>query len=207
MTGRVDHAILANLSPENLLWAYSQGIFPMVEAGQLWWFAPDPRGLLPLDDRFHLPRRLGRTLRSGRFVCTFDRAFEAVIDACADRGGEPTWISPEMRAAYLRLHELGFAHSVEAWPAGGAGEGEPVGGVYGVALGGAFFAESMFHRATDAGKVALVTLIRRLRQRGFGLCDIQWTTEHLSQFGACELPREAFLRLLERNVRLDRSFL
>jgi leucyl/phenylalanyl-tRNA--protein transferase len=205
MNAAIDKAILDELSPENLVWAYSQGVFPMVEQGELWWFAPETRGLMPLDERFHLPRRLRRTIRSGRFAATVNRAFEAVIDGCADRP-EGSWISPEMRAAYLRLHRLGLAHSVETWPADRVGVGRPAGGLYGVALGGAFFAESMYHRVTDAGKVALVELVDRLGARGFGLCDVQWTTDHLRRFGAYDLPRDRFSAQLADALRRDCRF-
>ncbi len=207
MTHAPDSDILAALAPERLLTAYAHGLFPMVERGALMWFSPDPRGLLPLDERFHVARRLRRTLRRGRFACTVNRAFGAVVRGCAERGdGTPTWISPEIAIAYTHLHALGFAHSVEAWTADQVGRGEPAGGLYGVALGGAFFAESMFHRRTDAGKVALVYCIERLRRRGFALCDVQWTTENLRRFGAFDLPREAYLDRLAEAVSMDRRF-
>ena len=204
----VNAEILGQLAPRDLVLAYGHGAFPMVERGDLFWFSPDPRGLLPVDERFHVPRRLKRTLRGGRFVCTVNRRFDAVVRSCADRpGGETTWISPEIRLAYGRLHELGLAHSVEAWPAGAVGAGVPAGGCYGVALGGAFFAESMFHRATDAGKVALVRLIERLRDRGFAFCDIQWVTDNLSRYGAFEVARVDYVPLLNealgRRCRFD----
>lgn len=205
---KIDAAILAELSPRRLVLAYAHGVFPMVEDGELMWFCPDPRGLLPLDERFHVPRRLGRTLRAGRFECTVDRAFGQVVRLCARRGqGEGTWISPEVERAYGRLHAMGLAHSVEAWPAGQAGAGAPAGGVYGVALGGAFFAESMFHTATDAGKAALAHLVGRLRERGFALCDVQWTTDNLRRFGAFDVRRAEYLSLLAealgRRCRFD----
>jgi leucyl/phenylalanyl-tRNA--protein transferase len=186
------------LSPRALVAAYASGAFPMPDpedARRLLWFCPDPRGLLPLDERFHVPRRLGRTLRQGRFVCTADEAFGAVMRACAERK-EGTWITPDFLAAYGRLHELGIAHSVEAWESGKVGQGPPAGGVYGLALGAAFFAESMFHRVTDAGKAALVHLVERLRRSGFRLCDVQWLTPHLQRFGAYEVPRDEYLSLL-----------
>jgi len=179
----------------------------MVQEGELMWFSPDPRGLLPLDERFHISRRLARTIRTGRFTCTFDRAFEAVVAMCADRrDGSPTWISPEIRLAYGRLHDLGLAHSAEAWPADAVGEDRPVGGLYGVAIGGAFFAESMFHTVTDAGKVVLVSLIERLRDRGYILCDVQWTTPNLCRFGAYDVPRERYLDLLAAAMEMDCRF-
>jgi len=186
------------LAPRALLAAYASGAFPMPDPDDpsaLVWYSPDPRGLLPLDEGFHVPRRLARTVRRGRFACTLDRAFGAVMRGCAARE-EGTWITADFLDAYAELHRLGLAHSVEAWPAEAPGEGEPAGGIYGVALGGAFFAESMFHRVTDAGKVALVRLIEQLRRRGFGLCDVQWATDHLATFGAFELPRDEYLRRL-----------
>ncbi|HUS92545.1 MAG TPA: leucyl/phenylalanyl-tRNA--protein transferase [Phycisphaerae bacterium] len=202
-----DGDILATLCPENLVAAYAQGIFPMVERGRLMWFSPPRRGLLPLDERFHVPRRLGRTLRGGRFACTIDRRFGEVMRRCAERpDGEPTWISPEMLLAYGRLHELGLAHSFEAWPADAVGEGEPIGGLYGVTLGAAFFGESMFHRVTDAGKAALVHSVEHLRERRFLLYDIQWTTPNLERYGAREVPRDEYLALLADAVRRPRRF-
>ena len=209
-----DPQILAQLSPRNLVLAYTHGVFPMVEQGRLMWFSPDRRGLMPLDDRFHVSRRLARTIRGGRFVCTIDRCFDEVVRFCAQRpDGTPTWISPEMRVAYGRLHELHLAHSVEAWPADAVGQGAPVGGpaspaggLYGVTIGGAFFAESMFHAATDAGKVAVVHLIARLRARRFALCDVQWATGNLRRFGAFEVPQVQYLAQLHEAIRLDRRF-
>jgi len=202
-----DPEILAVLTPENLLAAYARGIFPMVQDGELLWFSPRRRGLLPLDDRFHVSRRLARTVRGGRFACTIDRRFAEVMGSCADRpGGEPTWISPEMRIAYARLHELGCAHSVEAWPADSVGEGAPVGGLYGVVIGGAFFGESMFHTVTDAGKVALVHTVEHLRSRGFALFDVQWVTDNLLRYGAYELPRKEYLRKLRDAIRAPCTF-
>lgn len=183
------------LQPANLLGAYACGAFPMEEDGELWWFSPAPRGLLPLDERFHVSRSLVRTMRRGPFACTFDQAFRQVMEHCADRP-EGTWIGPRILDAYTVLHELGFAHSVEAWPADRVGLGEPVGGLYGVSLGGAFFAESMFHRQRDAGKVALVRLVEHLRAKGFLLCDIQWVTPNLERFGAFEISGSAYAKRL-----------
>ena len=187
------------LSPPRLVAAYASGAFPMPDAddeSQILWFSPDPRALMPLDERFHLPRRMARKLRQGRLECTVDTAFAEVMTACADRA-EGSWISEQFLAAYTRLHELGIAHSIEAWSAGRVGApGGLAGGVYGVALGGAFFAESMFHRVTDAGKTALVHLVERLRERGFILCDVQWLTPNLQRFGAFEISRDDYLSLL-----------
>jgi len=182
-----------SLEPEVLLAAYRGGIFPMEYEGGIHWFSPNPRGIIPLE-RFHLPHGLRRALRKPWRV-TFDHRFPAVIRACADR--EETWIDARIRKAYERLNRLGFAHSVEVlW------DGELVGGLYGVAIGGAFFGESMFHRKTDASKVALAALVGLLRRQEFTLLDTQWTTPHLEQFGACEVPREDYLRYLRRAVRL-----
>ena len=192
-----DPDIMASLQPEVLISAYAQGIFPMVQDGELMWFRPPLRGLLPLDERFHVSRSLARTIGRGRFECTIDRSFDDVVRLCADRpDGRQTWISPEIRLAYARLHELGFAHSIEAWPVEKADPGEPLGGLYGVALGGAFFGESMFHTVTDAGKVALAYCVEHLRGRGFALFDIQWTTPNLLRFGAYETPHDQYVELL-----------
>jgi leucyl/phenylalanyl-tRNA--protein transferase len=174
------------VTPEVILRAYREGVFPMADplTGRLGWYSPDPRAILPLDG-FHVPSRLARR----KFELSSDRDFEGVIDACAARPA--TWISPEIRAAYVGLRKLGHAHSVEAVAAG-----KLVGGVYGVAIGAAFMAESMFHRKTDAGKAALVGLLRHLARRGFELCDIQMTTPATLQFGAVEIPRSEYLSRL-----------
>jgi leucyl/phenylalanyl-tRNA--protein transferase len=196
-----DPDIMAWLRPEILISAYAQGMFPMVQDGELMWFRPKRRGLMPLDERFHISRSLARTIARGRLVCTIDRSFDDVVRLCAERpDGLQTWISPEILLAYARLHELGLAHSIEAWPAEQAGRGEPVGGLYGVALGGAFFGESMFHTVTDAGKVALVYCVEHLRRRGFALLDIQWITPNLRRFGAYELPHERYVELLREAI-------
>lgn len=174
-----------------LIAAYAQGIFPMaLEHGEIGWFSPDPRGIIPLDG-FIVPKRLARVVRQGRFDIRIDTAFDAVMRACAEDRDEGTWISDEILESYVALHQRGLAHSVEAWRGGAL-----VGGLYGVHLGGAFFGESMFHRETDASKVALVALVERLNARRFTLLDTQWTTEHLAQFGAIEIPRDDYLRRL-----------
>jgi len=202
-----DPDIMAVLSPRVLISAYAQGLFPMVQDGEVLWFSPAPRALMPLDDRFHVSRSLARTIRRGRFDCTVDTCFSSVMDLCAeDREPDGMWISVEMKLAYTTLHHAGLAHSVEAWPAGQVGQGLPAGGLYGVTLGGAFFAESMFHRATDAGKVALVYLVERLRRRGFAFCDVQWTTENLCRFGAHDLPRDDYLALLAQALDMPCRF-
>jgi leucyl/phenylalanyl-tRNA---protein transferase len=192
-------AVGGDLSVERLLLAYGLGIFPWYEEGQpILWHSPDPR-LVLLADELRVPRRLERTLRSGRFRVSFDEAFDRVIDACAraPRAGQRgTWITREMRRAYRRLHREGYAHSAEAW----LGD-RLAGGLYGVSLGGAFFGESMFARAPDVSKVALVTLVRALAARGVALVDCQVTTAHLQRFGAREWPRERFLAALEEALR------
>jgi leucyl/phenylalanyl-tRNA---protein transferase len=180
------------LTPEMLLAAYAKGIFPMAinKRGDIRWFSPDPRAIIPLDDRFHIPHGLLRQLKKKTFEVTLDMDFEAVMIACSQSHAE-TWISKEIIRSYCELHRLGFAHSVETRQGG-----QLVGGLYGVQLGGAFFGESMFHRATDASKFALVTLVGRLRERGFVLLDTQWTTPHLTQFGTLEIPQTEYLKLL-----------
>lgn len=192
--------------PDDLIDCYQRGVFPMAEGrADEGFFIVDPqeRCILPLD-RFHLPRRLKRTLRAGVFSFTVNRAFRAVIDACAAPapGREETWINPEIRALYLELYKRGHAHSVEA-----RYEGELVGGLYGVALGGAFFGESMFADVTDASKAALAHLAARLRFGGFRLLDAQFTTPHLAQFGAQVLPRRIFHALLGAALDADADFL
>lgn len=162
-----------------------------MEDGQIGWFSPDPRGVLPLDT-FHVSTRLSRVIRSRRFDVRFDTAFPDVMRACAERPDEEgTWINDDILDSYGALHRLGLAHSVEAWR-----NGELVGGASGVHIGGAFFGESMFHRETDASKVALAALVGRLVRQGFTLLDTQWVTPHLVQFGAVEIPRKEYLRRL-----------
>jgi leucyl/phenylalanyl-tRNA--protein transferase len=190
---------------ELLLAAYASGWFPMAdEEGVISWYSPDPRGIMPLET-FHVPARLRRVVRKGGVQVEIDTAFEEVMRACAEAEREPedtgTWISEEIIESYCALHAQGFAHSVEVRQ-----DGVLVGGLYGVALGGAFFGESMFHRVTDASKVALVALVERLRSHGFILLDTQWVTAHLQQFGAIEIPRPEYLRLLEKSLELDVSF-
>ena len=183
-----------------LVRAYRVGIFPMaLDDGRIGWFSPDPRGILPLE-AFTVPARLARLVRQGRFDVTVDRDFAGVMRACADRP-DGTWISGEILESYHALHDRGIAHSIETWR-----DERLVGGLYGVHLGGAFFGESMFHRVTDASKVALVALVDRLRDRGFALLDIQWVTPHLEQFGAIEIPRAAYLRRLRQALALQCAF-
>ncbi|MBI3393315.1 MAG: leucyl/phenylalanyl-tRNA--protein transferase [Nitrospirae bacterium] len=187
------------LTPDLLEAAYRRGLFPMAEeAGRIAWYSPDPRGVFDLD-RFHVPRRLARVIRSGRFDIAIDADFEAVIRACAGR--EETWLNEEMIAAYVALHRKGLAHSVEA-----RRENRRAGGLYGVAIGGAFMGESMFHVETDASKVCLAHLVERLKERGFVLLDTQFLTPHLARFGARWIPRSEYLRRLANALTLDRRF-
>lgn len=182
---------MSRLDPRLLLQGYATGIFPMADsrdAAELFWVEPRNRAIIPLD-RFHLARSLKRTLRSGRFEVTCDRAFQAVITACADR--EETWINDELERAMLALHGSGHAHSVEVWLAG-----ELVGGLYGVKLGRAFFGESMFSRERDASKIALAWLVARLKAGNYTLLDCQFMTEHLASLGAISVPRETYVALL-----------
>ena len=184
--------------------AYASSWFPMaVEPGDIRWYSPDPRGIIPLD-AFHVPRRLERVMRRGMFEIAIDRDFRGVIRACADaerRDEDGTWIDGEILDSYCALHAEGLAHSVEAWQ-----EGRLAGGLYGVALAGAFFGESMFHRVTDASKVALAALVARLRARGYSLLDVQWVTPHLEQFGAIEIPRAKYLKMLAGALRRTCEF-
>jgi leucyl/phenylalanyl-tRNA--protein transferase len=192
------------LTPDLLIAAYCQGYFPMAdERGRIGLYDPDPRAILPLD-AFHVPRRLGRTVRSGRFEITADRAFRAVMCACAGPGPgrESTWIAPEMIDAYCALQEAGFAHSVEAWR-----QGRLVGGLYGVSIRGLFAGESMFSRERDASKVALVHLVERLRAGGFALLDSQYLVgEHMRQFGAAEIPAAEYRERLAEALRVHATF-
>jgi leucyl/phenylalanyl-tRNA--protein transferase len=188
------------ISPELLLQGYRLGVFPMgMSDGSIHWFSPDPRAVLPLEG-FEIHHGLRRTLKKKKFEIRIDTAFGEVIRACADR--DDTWINPLIIASYEHLHDLGYAHSVEAWH-----NEKLAGGLYGVSIGGAFFGESMFHRITDASKVALVGLVERMNARRFVLLDTQWTTPHLEQFGATEISRRSYLRLLAQAVELKRSFI
>ena len=192
-------AVGGDLSSERLIEAYRVGIFPWYSEDQpiLWW-SPDPRFVLELD-QFKPSRTLRKTLRRRTFQVTFDRVFDDVIAACAtvprdDQRG--TWITPEMQEAYIRLHGLGYAHSVETWF-----EGKLVGGLYGVSLGKAFFGESMFHYKTDASKVALAVLVDKLKSWGFHFIDSQMATEHMYRLGAKEIPRRIFVKRLHSALR------
>ena len=182
-----------------LLHAYRNGVFPMSMAdGEIAWFSPDPRTIIPLET-FHVPHGLKRTLQKNLFEIRIDTAFEIVMRHCAQR--EETWINEEIIESYVNLHREGFAHSVEAWR-----DGRLAGGLYGVAIGGAFFGESMFHLVTDASKVALHALVTRLRERGFSLLDTQWTTPHLARFGVLEISRKQYLKRLTACIDADCAF-
>lgn len=188
------------ITPEIMLRAYAAGIFPMAESADdpgLFWVEPELRGIIPLDG-FHLSSRLARTVRSDHFEIRVDSDFEAVIEACGEaRPDRPeTWINTRIRAIFGELFALGHVHTVECWR-----EGRLVGGLYGLSLGGAFFGESMFHRETDASKVALVHLVARLRRGGYRLLDTQFQTGHLAQFGTVEIPRDAYRLRLDDALR------
>jgi len=181
---------------QTLLDAYSRGIFPMAEHGEILWFSPEMRGVIPLDDRFHVPKNLRRTMRRKPFEIRWDTAFRDVMKACAAR--ERTWIDDVILNSYHEMHRMGYAHSVECWDEEGL-----QGGLYGVALGGVFFGESMFSRKSDASKVALVELVGRLRELDFDLLDTQWMTPHLRQFGGYEIPRQEYLQRLQKAMEDD----
>jgi len=194
-----------SLSVEILLRAYSAGVFPMADSRQgrkLYWVDPEWRGIMPLES-FHAPRRLRRTVRQGVYEVRCDTAFRDVITACAEPapGREDSWITAEIVNAYTELFQRGMAHSVECWNAD-----ELVGGLYGVSIGAAFFGESMFSRATDASKVALVHLVARLVAGGYRLLDTQFITDHLSQFGAIEVPRRSYRRMLSGAIAARADF-
>ena len=198
--------IVIEITPQVLLKAYSCGIFPMAESADdpaLYWIEPQQRGILPLD-KVHVPRRLARTIRQGVYDVRIDSDFEGVIAGCAGSrpGRRTTWINPKIRALYRDLYDTGYCHTVEAWA-----EGRLLGGLYGVALNGAFFGESMFSLSRDASKVALVYLCARLTHGGFSLLDTQFVTEHLKQFGTVELERGAFHTLLEKALGHEAEFL
>jgi leucyl/phenylalanyl-tRNA--protein transferase len=197
--------ILLEITPQVLLKAYAVGIFPMAESADdpaLHWIEPESRGIIPLD-RFHLSRRLARTIAAERFEVRIDHDFDAVIAACAEARAErpKTWINKRIRRLYGDLFRLGHAHTVETWR-----DGKLVGGLYGVDLGAAFFGESMFSRETDASKVALVYLVARLKLGGYRLLDTQFTTNHLKQFGAIDVDRRVYQALLEGAIGEDADF-
>lgn len=188
------------ISPEMVLNGYCSGHFPMGGPnGEIAWYCPDPRGVFPLDS-FHVPDTLRKTIRKQMFEIRVNTAVSEVILACGERG-EGTWITQTIRRLYLALHEAGYVHSVETWQ-----DGRLVGGLYGVSIGAAFFGESMFHRVTDASKVALVALVERLKARDYRLLDTQWTTPHLSRFGAVDIPKSQYMQQLNSAILLPRSF-
>jgi leucyl/phenylalanyl-tRNA--protein transferase len=196
---------MTKLTPEILLRAYTVGLFPMAERRDdqtLFWIDPEKRGILPLDS-FHASRRLRRTARSGIYEIRCDTAFEDVVCACSapSPNRADTWINEEIQSLYSDLHELGRAHSVEAWQ-----DEKLVGGLYGVSLGAAFFGESMFRTARDASKVALIHLVARLRKGGYQLLDTQFVTDHLTQFGVVELPRSGYRQLLSNALDASAKF-
>lgn len=189
------------ISPELLIYAYSTGVFPMAEHREdasVMWFEPERRGILPLES-FHISHSLARVIRKGVFEVRTDTAFQDVMLNCADR--KETWINDQILDAYCRLFDLGLAHSVECWRDGGL-----VGGLYGVSLGGAFFGESMFSKQTNASKVALCALVKRLKAGGFTLLDTQFLTPHLASFGGVEIPQKDYLILLKKALDLKASF-
>jgi leucyl/phenylalanyl-tRNA--protein transferase len=194
-------AIGGDLSVRRLLAAYRNGIFPWTVSPITWW-SPDPRAIFELD-RFHAPRSLVKAMRKGAFEITVNRAFHEVMEGCAAPapGRRETWITPEFIAAYTRLHKAGHAHCVECWQGS-----ELAGGIYGVAIGGFFAGESMFHRADNASKVALCHLVQRLRERGFALFDIQMVTPLTKALGAIEIPRTEYLKRLRAAVEMECAF-
>jgi leucyl/phenylalanyl-tRNA--protein transferase len=196
---------MTTITPQTLLRAYAAGIFPMAESAEdsaLYWVEPEVRGVLPLD-QLHVSHSLRKTIRRGAYEIRIDTAFGAVIEGCATKAfGRPnTWINGRIRSLYTQLHRLGCCHSVETWQSGAL-----VGGLYGVRLGGAFFGESMFSRQRDASKVALVHLVARLNAGGFRLLDTQFTTPHLRNLGAIDVPRQDYHRLLETAIEVDADF-
>jgi leucyl/phenylalanyl-tRNA--protein transferase len=197
--------ILFEITPQVLLQAYCTGIFPMADSADddsIFWVEPEFRGILPLDE-FHIPRSLRKTLRRKTFDIRINTAFNQVVEKCAEETQErdKTWINEQIRQLYAKLHDMGYAHSVEAWA-----DEKLVGGLYGVSVGGAFFGESMFSRQTDASKVCLVHLVERLIKRGFSLLDTQFTTTHLERFGVVEINKDQYLDLLQIAVAQKTDF-
>jgi leucyl/phenylalanyl-tRNA--protein transferase len=195
-----------SLSPPWMIEAYKSGIFPMPLCYEreriMAWFSPNPRGIFELDG-FHVSRRLARRLARGEFKFSIDQAFARVVEGCAAPRRHDTgcWLTLAMQNAYQALHQLGYAHSVEVWQ-----DGELVGGVYGISIGGFFAGESMFHRVTDASKAALWRLVQQLRTRGYQLFDVQWTNEHTRSLGAIDIPREEYLRRLRAALKVQATF-
>jgi leucyl/phenylalanyl-tRNA--protein transferase len=190
------------LTPDILLQAYRAGIFPMApdrDSPEIHWYDPDPRGVMPIAE-LHVPKKLQRTIKQRPYQITFDKAFEGVMRGCADVRPD-TWINDDIIRLYTALHTQGYAHSVEAWQ-----NEKLVGGVYGIAIGGAFFGESMFSTATDASKISLVYLVARLWKQGFALLDTQFTNDHLKQFGVYEIPRKEYHDRLKKALVKKTSF-
>ncbi|MGB7336012.1 MAG: leucyl/phenylalanyl-tRNA--protein transferase [Salaquimonas sp.] len=197
--------VIFEITPEVLLKAYSIGIFPMAESAddpELFWVEPEMRGILPLDE-FHIPKSLQKAMRKNPFEVRIDSAFMQVVEACAEPGPgrDNTWINRQIKKLYWQLFEMGHCHSVECW-----NDGELVGGLYGVQLGGAFFGESMFSRQTNASKIALAHLVHRMRAGGFLLLDTQFATKHLERFGVLEIPKKQYGGLLAEAIALDADF-
>lgn len=190
---------MTRLDPDTLLLAYAQGLFPMGEGRAIRWYTADPRGVIPLDD-FHVPHNLAQLVRRGAYEIRINSAFAEVMRGCM-KSRSRTWINAGILRAYVRLHEMGIAHSVEAWQGG-----ELAGGLYGLSLGAAFVGESMFHRRPNASKVALVALVDRLVSRGYELLDAQVSTPHLQQFGCIEIPAADYLIKLEKAMRRECRF-
>ncbi len=198
---------MGKITADLIIHAYAQGIFPMAETAtstDVYWVDPEMRGIIPLD-QFHLPRKLARTIRKAPFEVKTDTAFIKVIEGCAavmtDKGRQETWINDQIIGLYAQLYDQGFVHTVECWQ-----DGELVGGLYGVSIGGAFCGESMFHRVTDASKVALAYLVARLKAGGYCLLDTQFITPHLSQFGGIEIPRYEYKMRLAQALEIDGDF-
>jgi len=188
------------IDPQFLCTAYCNGYFPMADpkTGEISWYSPDPRTIFDLNE-FHIPRSLKLTLKKEDFEVHLNKRFEKVIRTCAER--KETWISETIIQSYIQLHQLGLAHSIETWK-----DGNLVGGLYGVAIRGAFFGESMFSRMRDSSKIALVNLVKRMKERGFTLLDTQYLTPHLEKFGAREIPRSEYMKQLEASLTITCSF-
>ena len=206
-TARAHDVLRAMITPAQVLIAYSHGLFPMARGrhGSIEWFRAEPRTIIPLDDRFAIPRTVRKLIRKGGFEMTINRDFSSVIQSCArhhDVGSNEVWLSEEMIAIYRELHEAGYAHSFEVWT-----DGRLIGGLYGVALRGAFFGESMFSHAASASQLALVALVEHLRQRRYVLLDAQMRTPHIARFGAVDLSHDEYLALLGDALSEEREFL
>ncbi|HBE97779.1 MAG TPA: leucyl/phenylalanyl-tRNA--protein transferase [Verrucomicrobiales bacterium] len=188
-----ENRLVERIPPEVLLSAYIEGVFPMSENGEIFWFSPKMRGIIPLDERFHIPKGLQRALKKRPFEIRYDTAFREVVEGCSER--KETWIDPVIMDSYGELFERGFAHSVECWDEEGL-----QGGLYGVRIDRVFFGESMFSRKTDASKIALVRLVEWLRDEGVVLLDTQWMTDHLRTFGGYEVPAGIYKGMLAEAI-------